>query len=62
MTTESSEIEEILQLGSFEKGLRAELRSRWRENRNTVIMLMAVFGVGVVIGFIIGDKKKGEVK
>jgi hypothetical protein len=53
MTTESSEIEEILQLGSFEKGLRAELRSRMRSERNKLLALAGVFAFGVVIGFLV---------
>ena len=54
----NSDVEEILQLGSFEKGLRAELCGRMRSERNKMLAYGLVFGLGVVIGLLIGDKQK----
>lgn len=56
MKAESSEVEEILQLGSFEKGLRAELRACVRSERNMLLAFAGAFFLGIVTGFWISEK------
>ena len=59
MKEESSEpIEEVLGLDSFKKGLKAEIRKRLREERNTMLTLAGVFVVGIVIGFLVTNKSE----
>jgi len=57
MKAESSDVEEIIDMGSFEKGLRVGLCGRMRSERNKLLALAGVFAFGVVHRFY-GDKQK----
>ena len=54
----SSEVEEIMGVGSFEKGLRAELRGRLREEQDKLVLYGVAFASGLVIGVIASDRIK----
>jgi len=52
MNTESSEIEEIVGMGSFHKGMNAERKAR------RLILYGLAFGVGIVTGFLVTNKRE----
>lgn len=52
MKADSADVEEIIQLGSFHKGLSAEVKAR------RLILYGLAFGVGIVIGVIVSDNMK----
>ena len=58
MKAESFDVEEIMSVGSFEKGLRAELCGRMHSERNKLLALAGVFAFGVVIGFLVTNKSE----
>ncbi len=60
MKSSEDDVEGILGLGSFEKGLRAELRGRLREEQGKMLVLVGIFALGIITGFWISEKKRGE--
>jgi len=56
----SDEVEEIMSVGSFEKGLRAELCGRMRSERNKLLAYGLVFAIGMIAGLLISEKRRGE--
>ena len=56
----SSEVEEIMDMGSFEKGLRVGLCGRMRSERNKLLAYGLVFAIGMIAGLLISEKRRGE--
>ena len=60
MKAESFDVEEIMSVGSFEKGLRAELCGHMRSERNKLLAYGLVFAIGMIAGLLISEKRRGE--